>query len=270
MDKPNPVKKDPLILLGERLKLARENRSLDIEQVQKQTHINSRVIIALEEGRCDELLTPTYVRAFLKKYSQFLGLDPKEMLKSYSSVYSEEPGSHLTIGPETVSYPVLRRSIYAAFFFLAALLILFAVVWMGNAVKKSIMAKKSARPQSVLAKSANAKAARDRSVRVEKKTSRPIEKAAAAKTAAAKKGPFTLVLKTKKTVFIKAGKDGSPLFSRVFSKGSSESIKADERVELYIAEAESVELVLNGRSIGSPGRGTIKNLEVTSEGVKIK
>jgi len=249
----NPAKNDPLILLGERLKLAREGRSLDIEQVQKQTHINSRVIIALEEGRCDEVLTPTYVKAFLKKYSQFLGLDPKEMIKIYSSVHSEEADSRLNIGFEAASYPALRRAIYIALFLLTAFLVIFVILWMSKAVKKSVAARNTARPQPVLARSAKTKTA-----------GKPV----AVKTTVAKKGPFTLVLKTKKSVFIKARKDGSPLFSRVFSKGSSESIKADEKVDLYITEAESVELILNGRSIGSPGRGTIRNLEVTAEGAK--
>src|SRR3989338_3940960 len=75
--------------IGERLKEAREKKSLTIEQAQKQTHIHSAVLIALEEGKCDEMLTQTYVKSFLKKYSTFLGLDPKEIINAYSALHPE-------------------------------------------------------------------------------------------------------------------------------------------------------------------------------------
>ena len=74
--------------LGEKLRQAREKRGLTLEQVQKQTLMHSTVIAALEDGKCDDILTPTYVRSFLKKYSSFLGLDPKEILSEYSALSS--------------------------------------------------------------------------------------------------------------------------------------------------------------------------------------
>ena len=242
MDKHNPVKKDLIISLGEKLKIAREARSLDIGQVQKQTHINSRVLIALEEGRCDEILTPTYVRGFIKKYALFLGLDARDILKEYSSLNEDEGTPQLSFTPDGGLYPTLRRFAFILFFVLLLALFLFSAIWIGGAVKRSVASGKKTRPPAVALRNPEA----------------PV----------AKSGPFTLTLKIKKAVFIKATKDGSHIFSRVFTKGIPESIRADKKVELCIADAGSVELILNGKSIGSPGRGVIENLEVTSRGIK--
>ena len=63
------IGKSSMISVGERLKKARENKSLTIDQIRKQTRIHSDVLIALEEGRCNEILDPTYVKSFLKKYA---------------------------------------------------------------------------------------------------------------------------------------------------------------------------------------------------------
>ena len=75
--------------IGERLRQAREKRGLTIEQAQKHTHIHSTVLTALEEGRCDDILTPNYVRSFLKEYASYLGFDHQQMVAEYMAVHPE-------------------------------------------------------------------------------------------------------------------------------------------------------------------------------------
>ena len=45
---------------------------------------------------------------------------------------------------------------------------------------------------------------------------------------------------------------------------------ADNSVNMFIARAEYVEIIVNGRSLGTPGRGVIRNLEVTSNGIRVR
>ncbi len=243
MDNRNPVKRDPLALLGEKLRLAREGRSLDVGQVQKQTHINSRVIIALEDGRCDEVLTPTYVKGFLKKYAHFLGLDANEVLKEYSFAAGEGTGERGVRASEgSASYPALGRFAGIALIVIATALLVIVAVWLGKAAVKHAPPRKPARPAAPATREAFG--------------------------ANVRKGPFTLVIKAGGRVFIKAKKDGNAVFSRVFPKGFSESINADEKVDLFIADGSLVEIFINGKSMGSPGRGVMKDLVVTSLGIK--
>jgi len=60
--------------IGHILKKTRESKSLTIAEINKKTRIHSEVLTALEEGRCDQILSYTYAKSFLKKYCDFWGL----------------------------------------------------------------------------------------------------------------------------------------------------------------------------------------------------
>lgn len=248
-----------MVSLGEKLRNAREKRSLTVEQVQKQTHIHSTVILALEEGRCDEILTPTYVKSFLKSYSQFLGLDPRDMLKEYSRIHGEESRDALpSLRPGADGgVDIVSKLVYGVVVLALALAMAFALIFLWHKAGAFIKGIKRHPSGAVTAKAA-AQAPK-------KKTPEPQPK-----QAIQKKAPFTLVLRTKKAVRVKLKKDGVALFERVLPKGLSESFSADEKIELDIARGESVELVLNGKFLGSPGKGVIRNLEITKNGIKAK
>ena len=266
------ISKEPIVILGDKLKAAREAKSLDVDQVQKQTKINSRVIIALEEGRCDELLTPTYVKSFLKKYAQFLGMDQKEVLKEYSAIYKEENHTEsVTALWETQSSADITNFIYGIIVIFIALAIVVSFLFFGKKAISSIKFRQQEKHIAVtLPKEKKAKASRF-SQAAKQKAAVSIKSPAQKKTSSAiKKGPINLTLKIKEPVLVKVKKDGVALFSRVFSEGLSEPITADDKIELYVVKGEAVELILNGKSLGSPGKGLIKDLEITSEGVKIK
>ena len=71
--------------IGERLRSARENKGLSLEEVHRITKIHPKTIEALEKGQLDNKLGETYVRAFIKNYSIFLGLDAGTILEEYVS-----------------------------------------------------------------------------------------------------------------------------------------------------------------------------------------
>jgi cytoskeletal protein RodZ len=248
-----------LVAIGEKLKAAREKKNLSIEQVQKQTRIHSTVLRALEEGRCDEILTPTYVRGFLKKYSHHLGLNSNDILKEYSSLHPEESKQNIYLNkPEEKGSEILSKFIYVISIVLLFIVSLYLVTFLGN---KAISAFK--RPRAKKAEITSARRLKPLATPKVSLTSKP-------QASIPKKGPFTLVLKVKQPVKIQVKKDGVVLFNRVLPKGLVESFTADDKIELYVAKAEAIELVLDGRSLGSPGKGVIKNLEVTKKGIRIK
>ena len=61
--------------IGEQLRQARIARSLDSQQLQFQTHIPLHHIEALEAGRIEELPEDVYVRGFIRRLGDILGLD---------------------------------------------------------------------------------------------------------------------------------------------------------------------------------------------------
>ena len=82
--------------------------------------------------------------------------------------------------------------------------------------------------------------------------------------------PLKLLVSVNQTVLVKVKADGNLLFSRVLTRGSVESFTARDRFNVYVAKGEAVEFFLNGRSLGSPGKGSIKDAEITRSGLKVK
>lgn len=69
--------------IGSKLKSAREEKGLSIEDVEKTTKIQSRYLTAIENNEFDKLPGDFYVRAFIRQYAQVVGLDGKELLSEY-------------------------------------------------------------------------------------------------------------------------------------------------------------------------------------------
>ena len=259
-----------MVDIGERLRGAREKKSLTIDQTQKQTRIHSTVLAALEEGRCDELLTPTYVKSFLKKYAEFLGLDSKKFLKDYSLLHPgtnsrelEMPGTKEAVDLSGLAY--VLKSVFVA----AA--ILFLIVFMG---KKTVDYLKPKRPL----KPAQASLSRQKAVSVKAAALRAApQKTIAARTgtvvlqgAIPKKTMLNLVIKVKQPVLVRLKRDGNLMFEHVLLKGAVESFTAEDSINIFIAKAEAVELTLNGKQLGSLGKGVIRDFEITRKGVRIR
>lgn len=69
--------------LGAALRRAREEQGLTLEDAERDTRISKRYLDALENERFDVVPAPVYARGFLRSYSQYLGLDPNEVLSLY-------------------------------------------------------------------------------------------------------------------------------------------------------------------------------------------
>lgn len=64
------------------LKQAREAKQFTLNDVSDATLINVRFLEAIEQGNTD-ILPQAYVRAFIREYAGFVGLDPVEIMKRY-------------------------------------------------------------------------------------------------------------------------------------------------------------------------------------------
>ncbi|WP_198520833.1 helix-turn-helix domain-containing protein [Alteribacter populi] len=74
--------------LGIRLKAAREELGLSLDEMQTRTKIQKRYLIAIEEGAFERLPGEFYARAFVKNYAEAVGMDA-EML--FDEHYDELP-----------------------------------------------------------------------------------------------------------------------------------------------------------------------------------
>lgn len=69
--------------IGERLKQEREMKNLSLNDIQKQTKIQTRYLSAIEQERFNVMPGSFYVRAFIKEYATTLGLDAEQLMEEY-------------------------------------------------------------------------------------------------------------------------------------------------------------------------------------------
>jgi cytoskeletal protein RodZ len=72
--------------LGQLLRKARLEKGISLEDMQETTKIRKRYLEAIEDGNYKLLPGNFYVRAFIKSYSESVGLDPNEVLRLYRNV----------------------------------------------------------------------------------------------------------------------------------------------------------------------------------------
>jgi cytoskeletal protein RodZ len=73
-----PVEED-IPTVGERLRAAREEKGLSLEDVAAQTRIPQRHLASIENAEWDNLPAPTYTVGFAKSYASAVGLDRTEI-----------------------------------------------------------------------------------------------------------------------------------------------------------------------------------------------
>ncbi|GAA3406516.1 helix-turn-helix domain-containing protein [Paenibacillus hodogayensis] len=88
--------------LGQLLKKARLDQSISLDQLEEMTKIRKRYLEAIEDGDYKILPGSFYVRAFIKSYSEAVGLDPNEVLGLYGNAIPAPVA-------ETVAEPIRRR-----------------------------------------------------------------------------------------------------------------------------------------------------------------
>lgn len=71
------------LTLGEKLKKARGDRRLSLNEVSRQSRIQVKYLEYLESGAYERLPADVYVRGFLKNYAEVLGMNEETLLRLY-------------------------------------------------------------------------------------------------------------------------------------------------------------------------------------------
>lgn len=92
----NQGRQDVLAEIGALLREARLKQGITLEKVQEETKIRRRYLEALEEGNYQVFPGEVYLKGFLKNYAHFLGLPGDELVKRYTKARAalEEEKAH--------------------------------------------------------------------------------------------------------------------------------------------------------------------------------
>jgi cytoskeletal protein RodZ len=76
--------KEALKKFAEELKSLREEKGFTLQQISNHTRIDINFLKQLEEGNFD-VLPEIYIKAFIREYADFIGLNPEETVKKYQT-----------------------------------------------------------------------------------------------------------------------------------------------------------------------------------------
>ncbi|WP_342525799.1 RodZ domain-containing protein [Chryseomicrobium sp. FSL W7-1435] len=93
--------------LGARLRQARTDKNLSIEDIQALTKIQKRYLHGIEEGNYESMPGPFYVRAFVRQYAEAVGLNGDEIIEQYRN---DLPVAAKTAAPQMAASTASRRS----------------------------------------------------------------------------------------------------------------------------------------------------------------
>jgi len=109
-------------VIGDTLSEARTRRAVDLEEVHAATGIRPRYLEAIEQEDWDALPEEFYARAFIRKYAQFLEVDPEPLVEEYKQRQGSEQRGEAPMSPfartrsrraEALRRRRKRQSVYA-------------------------------------------------------------------------------------------------------------------------------------------------------------
>lgn len=79
-----------MIKVGQRLKDARLEKGLSLEDVARETKIRASFLSAIENGEYGKLPSPSYTQGFVRNYAVFLGLSERETMVLFRREFSQD------------------------------------------------------------------------------------------------------------------------------------------------------------------------------------
>ncbi|MDH4262143.1 MAG: helix-turn-helix domain-containing protein [Spirochaetia bacterium] len=116
--------------VGKILNKSRLEKNLSIKDASDGTKITGRHITALEENNFEIFPGETYILGFIRSYSNFLGLDPDQMIQIYkgNQLAELEPPIEELTEPTVTIYDYLKKYLYAPAAILGAILVIGGIV----------------------------------------------------------------------------------------------------------------------------------------------
>ncbi|WP_226665587.1 helix-turn-helix domain-containing protein [Metabacillus litoralis] len=94
--------------LGNRLKQAREEKNISLDDLQAITKIQKRYLLGIEEGNYSMMPGKFYARAFIKQYAEAVNLNAEDLFEEYKS---EVPTTYKEDVPEQLSRVKTQREL---------------------------------------------------------------------------------------------------------------------------------------------------------------
>lgn len=252
--------------IGNILKEAREKKNLSFDKVYKATHIQNKVIKALEEGTADNFLGKVYVLLFLKKYAYFLGLDGEALASDYKDIYKaaekkKEEEISATASKDKQKPPLnidIKKWATIAGAVMLILVFLSSAYILGMKLRSFISARQ-ARKTTRADVAASAPVASGKSV---------TDNTVLSLFPLREDRPIELALRAEDASWIRVKADGETRFEGIMEKNERKEWSGEREIEIKIGKPEVLDFAVNGKSIGKIDKPNVKTVYISREGIR--
>jgi cytoskeletal protein RodZ len=215
--------------VGSALRRAREIRGITLDEAARDTKLRPEQLAALEGEAFDDLGDPVYARAMLRTYAQYLGLRPERVVSVYAKhaddVAPPEPPGKLGRVERGLAASRIRDN--QKFLVVAATVVLVALIGVG------LVSRGGATPAAGI--------------------ETPSVGTIAAPSPSDATGVDVVVTATD-PVEVTAVIDGAAQEPTTLRPGESMSLRATDELQLSADDGGAIELTVDGRDAGTPGR----------------
>ena len=243
---------DPNPTMGAYLRAARRRRRISIERAAEDTRIRSDFLMRMESDEFD-FLAPTYVRGFLKSYARYLRVDPDPLTAEFDSRFggTRVESAHIVAlerhGKRHLAQPRKKMSSWGvAAIGAAAVIVLLAVVGL-------IQGSGEEPPPRVASNDEQESPSPD----VRQSPRQPSATPTQEPDVVAVDGTLELEIVASSAdcwIFVTTdGIEATPAGGQTLALGDSIEFSAKKKMFVRLGFPAGVELIVNGRNVGSPG-----------------
>jgi cytoskeletal protein RodZ len=261
--------------IGSQFKKARQKKQLSVNDVYQKTRIYPDILSAIEDDDFQKIPNPIYTKSFLKEYARFLGIDAEGILKEYADALSaKEPAREEAplkqMRPERPK-PVIKinrekitRKIAPLFIGLIVIILALLSFKALGAARDRFLSWRADRAEQVKLKKSVEPAKEKLAVQA------PVEKPQLKQDAVSipKSEKLDLSINISDDVWVEIKRDGDIIFKGILKKGTVRNWQADENFEIWTGNASVMEFSLNGRNMGTIGRGVKRGVIIDRQGIR--
>jgi cytoskeleton protein RodZ len=280
-----------LASFGERLKRTRENKKMSLDDVSRATKISTRMLVALEEEKFDQLPGGVFNKGFVRAYARHLELNEEQAIRDYTAVAGSGAGEIKSEDAELRAIAERKEKERAGrphsqgipWGIVAVFLLILALglsIW-GFLTRERVDAEQ--------ARSAVSRTLRDASHRQLKEASPasmptslvPTEVAhtqtvsdepddsSERTTQPAASAPIVLIITAREDSWLTIVAEGKPLFQGMLTAGREQSISAQKQVVLKSGNIGGLDITFNGNKLPLQGDSAeVKTLTFTPAGLQ--
>ncbi len=263
---------EKLAELGSQLSRCRQEQDLTLEQVAAKTMMQVRTLRAIEKGDLSQLPEPIYIRGFILRFAEALGLDgatladafPTEpILKANSPSWKDLPGAQLR--------PIHLYVLYVAVIAVAVSALSYFLNRSGSPTSATLnppisspvvpmsspLAPLPSLPNRAASPSADPRA-------IASPTATPVASPTPLPMPTTTGKPIEVSLTLTGQSWLQVIVDGKTVFEGILSEGSQRTWGGDKKIELRSGNAGAVQVSVNGGEPKPMGKGpTVEELTLT-------